>query len=173
MNIRDATVADMPAITEIFNELIDSTTYTYTEQHETVAERSETFSARNARGFPTLVGVEHGQVVGFATYGDFRDSTKKPGYRFTVEHSVNIARSAWRSGLGTQLMHVLMQRAEHAGVHVMVGGIDASNQRSLVFHERLGFHEVARMPESGWKHGRWCDLVLVQKRMSDALPRPA
>jgi phosphinothricin acetyltransferase len=108
--------------------------------------------------------------VGFATYGDFRDSIKKPGYRFTVEHSVNIAQRAWRSGLGTQLMQTLIDRAQRAGLHSMVGGIDASNERSLVFHERLGFREVARMPESGWKHGRWCDLVLVQKRLSDSLP---
>ena len=45
----------------------------------------------------------------------------------------------------------------------MVGAIDATNDASIRFHERLGFVEVARMPEVGIKFGRWLDLVLVQR----------
>jgi phosphinothricin acetyltransferase len=70
---------------------------------------------------------------------------------------------AWGRGIGKLLMEELLERAKKAGIHVMVGGIDASNQRSLDFHRRLGFREVARMPETGFKHGRWCDLVFVQR----------
>jgi L-amino acid N-acyltransferase YncA len=39
----------------------------------------------------------------------------------------------------------------------------ARNEGSLRFHEHLGFTEVARMPETGWVHGAWRDLVLVQR----------
>ena len=68
-------------------------------------------------------------------------------------------------GIGKLLMKELIARARQAGIHVMVGGIDASNLRSLEFHRRLGFREVARMPETGFKHGRWCDLVFVQREV--------
>lgn len=36
----------------------------------------------------------------------------------------------------------------------MVAGIDAGNVGSIRFHERVGFFEVARMPEIGEKFGR-------------------
>ena len=46
---------------------------------------------------------------------------------------------------------------------MLVAGIDADNGDSIRFHERLGFVEVARMPETGYKFGRWLDLVLMQR----------
>ena len=45
----------------------------------------------------------------------------------------------------------------------MVAAVDAANVESVVFHERLGFEEVARMHEVGRKFGRWLDLVLMQR----------
>ena len=45
----------------------------------------------------------------------------------------------------------------------MVGAIDAENEASIGFHERLGFVETARMPQVGCKFGRWLDLVLMQR----------
>ncbi len=40
------------------------------------------------------------------------------------------------------------------------------------FHERLGFVEVARLPEVGVKFGRWLDLVLLQLRLAIEGHRP-
>jgi phosphinothricin acetyltransferase len=153
----------MTDIVAIQNELIDSTTFTWTEHPFTVTERNAAFEARSARGFPTLVAIDRGRVVAVATYADFRDALKWAGYRFSVEHSINVGRSAWRSGIGQQLMAALLDRAQRAGIHAMVGAIDGSNQRSIDFHAALGFREVARMPELGFKHGQWLDLVLMQK----------
>jgi phosphinothricin acetyltransferase len=155
----------MAEIAAIHNELLDTTTFTWTEQQQSAAERLAGYEARSTRGFPTLIAEKADQVLGVATYADFRDSIKWPGYRFTVEHSVNVRGDAWRQGIGEALMRALLEHAKRAGLHVMVGAIDASNVRSLEFHRRLGFREVARMPETGWKHEHWCDLVLVQRRI--------
>ena len=100
-----------------------------------------------------------------ASYDDFRDSQKWPGYRFTVEHSVHVRESAWGNGVGRALMLALMQHARVAGKHVMVGGIDADNEDSIRFHDRLGFVEVARMPELGYKLDRWLGLIFVQRML--------
>jgi L-amino acid N-acyltransferase YncA len=165
VEIRDARLEDLREVSQLHNELIDSTTFTWTEQRQTLEERTAAFETRAARGFPTLVADDGGAIVGTATFGDFRDAIRWPGYRFSVEHSVNVFQSAWGRGIGQKLMEHLFERARRLRIHVMIGGIDASNVRSLAFHERLGFREVARMPETGWKHGRWCDLVLVQRLM--------
>jgi phosphinothricin acetyltransferase len=49
----------------------------------------------------------------------------------------------------------------------MVGGIDADNEASLRFHERLGFVRTTPLREVGHKFGRWLDLVFVQRTLSE------
>ena len=109
------------------------------------------------------MAVANDEVLGMASYGDFRDSIHWPGYRFTVEHSIHVRSDRRHDGLGRMLMEELLTRAARNGIHVMVAGIDADNGDSIRFHERLGFVEVARMPETGHKFGRWLDLVLMQR----------
>ena len=45
----------------------------------------------------------------------------------------------------------------------MIGGIDATNLDSILFHKRLGFERVAHFREVGRKFGRWLDLVFMQR----------
>jgi L-amino acid N-acyltransferase YncA len=168
--IRDARGPDLPEITKIYNALLETTTHEWTEELHTVEERSEWLAAKQASGHPALVAVEGDAVIGWATYGDFRDSRRWPGYRFTVEHSIHVREDQWGRGVGRMLIDALIERAQSQGKHVMVAGIDASNTGSIIFHERLGFFEVARMPEIGEKFGRRLDLVLMQRMLDDDLP---
>ena len=168
--IRDATASDLPAITEIYNALLDTTTHEWTETLHTVAERAEWLAEQTRTGRPALVAVLDDDVVGWATYGDFRDSVRWPGYLPTVEHSIHVREDCWGRGIGRSLVDALVARARADGKHVMVAGIDSENVGSIRFHERCGFFEVARMPEIGTKFGRRLDLVLMQ-RLLDGEPR--
>jgi L-amino acid N-acyltransferase len=170
LTVRDATAGDLPEITAIYNALLETTTHEWTEALHAVSERAEWLAEQNAAGRPALVAVDEGEVVGWAAYGDFRDSVRWPGYRHTVEHSIHVREDCWGRGVGRALMRELVERARRDGKHVMVAGIDGSNTRSIRFHERLGFFEVARMPEIGEKFGHRLDLVLMQL-MLDEPPR--
>jgi L-amino acid N-acyltransferase len=165
IELRDAVAGDLPATLAIYNELIDSTTVAWTERPQSPDERRAWFEEQQRRGFPTLVAADGGEVVGMTSYGDFRDSVHWPGYRFTVEHSIHVRADRRGTGLGRLLLQELISRAQRNGIHVMVAGIDAANTGSIRFHERLGFAEVARMPETGHKFGRWLDLVLMQRTL--------
>jgi phosphinothricin acetyltransferase len=117
---------------------------------------------RQARAFPVLVATLDGTVQGFASYGDFR---AWEGYLHTVEHSLYVDPVAQGHGLGRALLETLVAHATAQGKHVMVGGIEAENARSLELHRRAGFQEVGRLNEVGRKFGRWLDLIFVQKML--------
>ena len=107
-----------------------------------------------------LVWVDGDQVLGFARYFPFRGGE---GYRFTVEHTIMLHHDAHGRGIGTKLMEALFLHAKDAGKHSMFAGCSAENASAVQFHARLGFQEVATLPEVGFKFGRWHDLVLMQK----------
>lgn len=160
--IRPATEADLDAILAIYNDAVVKTTAIWNDRPVDLANRRAWFFARASQGYPILVAGEEGQVVGYGAFGDFRPFE---GYRFTVEHSVYVAEGVRRRGIASALLAALEERARGMGKHVMVGGIAADNDASLRLHERLGFVETGRMPEVGFKFGRWLDLVLMQKTL--------
>lgn len=160
LSIRPAVAADLPAITEIYNEAGVGTTASYDLEPVSLESRRVWFEQRSAAGFPVVVADLDGRVVGYAAFGPFRD---KAGYAHTVEHSVYVAAEARQAGVGHALMADLLGRAGERRVHVMIGVLDADNVASIAFHRRLGFVEVARLPQVGRKFGRWLDVVMVQR----------
>jgi phosphinothricin acetyltransferase len=165
MHIVAATVDELPGILAIYNEVIEHSTAIYALAPTTLAERRTWLETRVGSGYPVLAAIERDEVLGFASFGDWRGTW--PGYRYTVEHTVHVRSDARGRGLGRQLVEALFPLALALGKHVMIGGIDASNVRSIRFHERLGFERVAHFREVGHKFGRWLDLVFVQ-RLLDA-----
>ena len=161
MLIRDATVDDIDAITDLFNALISTTTVAWRDEPSTVEEQRTWFLERQRLGFPTLVADDDG-VIGYACWSSFRGGERFPGYRHTVEHTIHVRADRHRQGAGRLLLSALIARARENDIHVMVAGIDSDNQPSIALHEALGFVEVARMPQTGRKFGRWLDLVLMQ-----------
>ncbi len=159
MEIVDAVEADLPKVTEIYNDVIRTSTAVFSDTLVTVEDRVAWWKARVAQRYPVLVAKDEDGVVGFATFGDFR---AWPGYRFTVEGTIHIDASVRRRGVGAALLEVLIQRARDAGKHVMVAGVDAANVASLKFLEGNGFERVGRLREVGHKFGRFLDLVFLQ-----------
>jgi len=62
-------------------------------------------------------------------------------------------------------MQKVIDTAIEHGLHTLVGGIDGGNEASIRFHEKFGFVETGRMPEVGFKFGRWLDLALLQLKL--------
>lgn len=161
--IRDATPADVPAITGLYNALLATTTITYREEPATEAELSSWLDQRHSDGFPVLVAEDDTGVIGYATYGVFRGGTVRIGYRHSAELTIHVAGTHHGQGVGRALMEALIEVARQRGIHVLIAGIDSSNVESIEFHRRLGFVETARMPEVGRKFDRWLTLVLMQR----------
>jgi len=161
--VREAVESDLPSILAIYNEVIATSTAVYALEPSTLEERRTWFSSRCAMGFPMLIAADSlsDDVLGFASFGEWRGAW--PGYRYTVEHTVHVRHDVRGRGVGRALVGSLFPRAIALGKHVMIGGIDAANDASIRFHERLGFERVVYFREVGHKFGRWLDLVFMQR----------
>jgi len=159
MTIRPATERDLPEILRIYNHAVEHTTAVFEYRPHTIDMRREWFRAKQAASLPVLVAGEVGAVRGFATYGPFR---AWPAYKYSVEHSVYVDPAVHRQGIGSALVRAVLDEARARNLHVVMAGITSDNGVSLRLHERLGFKEVAHIPEVGFKFGRWLDLKLLQ-----------
>ncbi len=166
--IRPATPTDAVAIGALLNAHLGTTTIEWTDTPQTADSIVQWLDEHET----VLVAEHQGEVVGVAAFGWFRDVVKRPGYRFTVENTIHVREDRWGSGVGLDLMGALVDEARGSGKHTMVAAIDGANEASIRFHKRLGFVEVARMPEIGAKFGRWLDLVLLQLRLDDRVAPP-
>lgn len=156
--LRDARPDDLAAIATILNREIRDGTASWTETEKTDADMARWYEERRARGFPVLVAEEAGEVVGYASYGQFRAGE---GYRETVEHSVYVAGRARGRGISKRLMERLIAEARKAGMHRMVGGVSADQAASVGLHRALGFEEQGRLKGVGLKRGKRLDLALM------------
>jgi L-amino acid N-acyltransferase len=160
MNIRRADRSDVPAMREIFNEVLRNSNSIYRENEVSLEERYTWFDEKIDHGFPIFGAYEGEKLIGYAGYGTWRAAQ---GYRKTVELTIYVDSSVRGKGTGKALMQTIIDEATKDGYHVMIGAIDAENRGSIEFHKRFGFTETARMPEVALKNGKWLDLVFMQK----------
>lgn len=158
--IRAATQTDARAIAAFWNPVIRDTAATFNPVEKTPDDIAAMIRDRQAAGHGFLVAERQGQVVGFASYAQFRGGV---GYARTMEHTIILSPAAQGAGLGRALMAALEDHARTAGVHSLIAGVSAENPAGRAFHAAIGFAEIAILPQVGHKFGRYMDLVLMQK----------
>ena len=156
--LRPATVADLPAVSAIYNHSVHTSTCTFAHEPETLAEREAWFAGRTA-AHPVIVAEAGGEVVAWASLSAWN---KRCGYASTVEWSVYVREDWQRRGLASALLAELVRLAKAAGHRTVIGGVSADQTASLELHRRHGFVEVAHFREVGFKFGRWLDVIYLQ-----------
>jgi L-amino acid N-acyltransferase len=161
----DAGETHLPGIRDIFNHAVRETFAIWSETETTLEQRRAWHAARIGAGFPVVVAVDPArpnEVLGYGSFGVFRDF---PGYVKTVEHSVYVAPTAQRRGIGAALLGELIARAKGMGLSAMVGGIDSANAASIALHAQAGFEVQGNLKGVGRKFGKSLDLVLMVRAL--------
>ena len=163
--VRDATLEDAEDILAIYNYAAINTTAVWTDGPADLDSRREWMRARQAAGYPVLVAMRGCDVVGFASFGDFRPW---PGYRHTVENSVYVAPDAQGKGVGRVLLAAVVEACTAKGYRLMVAIIgDSANFASITLHRRAGFRFCGTIHSVGHKFGRWLDSVVMELPLGD------
>jgi len=168
--VRPAALADIPAITRIYAHAVDHGTASFELTAPDQGEMTRRFNELTTGGFPYLVAVIDGTVVGFAYAGPYR---ARPAYRFTVENSVYVAHDSHRRGVGKALLDALIEASTEKGFRLMVAVIGDSNQAaSIGLHEAAGFKHAGVFENIGYKFDRWLDSVLMQRALGPGASKP-
>jgi phosphinothricin acetyltransferase len=164
MIIRPATSADAAACQAIYGHNAVHGTGTFEEAEPSLEEMQRRMATVTGYGLPYLVAEEAGQVLGFAYAGPFR---LRAAYRYTVEDSVYVAPDAKGRGVGKALLSQVIAACEALGLHEMLAVIgDSANAGSIGLHRSCGFEMVGTSPGLGFKHGRFVDVVFMQRALN-------
>ena len=165
LEIRPTVAADLPAVTEIYDHAVRYGTATFELIPPDLAEMTRRFDALMEGGYPYLVAVLEGRVVGYAYAGAYRP---RPAYRFTVENSVYLEPAIHRRGIGLQLLQRLITECTARGYRQMIAVIgDSANAGSIGVHTKCGFKMIGTHPHVGLKFGSWLDTVMMQLALGE------
>ena len=161
--VRDASEADMAAVSDIYAHYVLHSLATF---EETPPTREELLARRRAsveRGLPYLVAEAHGKTLGFAYAAEYR---ARPAYRFTIEDSVYVAEGLSGQGIGSALLGEVIARCERGPWRQMLAVVgDSENAGSIALHRRFGFELVGVLRSVGFKFGRWVDTPVLQRSL--------
>lgn len=160
LRLRDATAADLPAITEIYRDSVLNGTASYEIAPPDEAEMASRFEANRAKFYPYIAAeAEDGILLGYAYASAFRT---RPAYRWLVEDSIYLAPEARGRGVGKALLKELLIRCEALGFRQMIAVIGGASPASVALHRGLGFELSGTLKGTGFKNGKWLDTVLMQ-----------
>ncbi len=170
LKIRPARPEDAPELLAIYAPYVTDTTVTFEYEVPTVEE----FAGRIRRvltHYPYLVAEDNGVILGYAYASAFRE---RIAYIWCCEVSVYVRRDHHRQGVGRALYTELERILREMNIASMDACISYPNKNSIKFHSDMDFERVARFTKCAFKHGRWVDIVWMQKILADSPdpPRP-
>jgi len=171
MRVRLAAAGDAEAIRTIYNREVTGGTTTFDLVPRT-AEDQRTWLARHDGAHPAVVAVEDPEVVDGLTgaggevvlgFGGLSPFRSRPAYATSVEDSVYVDDAHRGLGVGRALLEELVRLAAVHGFHTVIARIVGENEASIALHRACGFEVVGVEREIGRKHGRWLDVVELQR----------
>jgi L-amino acid N-acyltransferase YncA len=156
VRVEPMTGAHADAVLAIYQAGIDEGNATF----ETRAPGWPAFTAARLPGH-RFVAIAAGQVAGWVAASATSDRCVYAG---VVEHSVYVHPGARGQGIGRLLLEALAASTEAAGIWTIQSGIFPENTASLALHRDAGFRVVGIRERIGQHHGRWRDVVLIERR---------
>jgi L-amino acid N-acyltransferase YncA len=133
---------------------------------ETSAPSWEAFDAGKLPGHRHVAAdTATGGVLGWVAASAVSDRCVYSG---VIEHSVYVHPAYQGRGVGAALLAALIASSEDAGIWMIQSGVFPENAASLRLHERAGFRAVGVRERISCHHGRWRDVVLIERRSKTA-----
>lgn len=161
--IRMATPADSEDILRIYAPYVTETTVSFETETPTVAEfsrRIESFTEK----YPYLVYQIDGEIIGYAYASRHKD---RAAYLYDVDVSIYVLPQYHGSGVAYKLYDCLFMILKELGYYNAYAGYTVPNEKSRRFHEKFGFTVIGTHHKTGYKFGKWHDVVWLEKIITE------
>lgn len=172
LRIRDVSLDDAAAIAAIYRPYVEDSRISFELSAPDAEEIARRVTAITRDGFPYVVVEENEVVLGYAYVTSFR---ARAAYNWCVENSVYVAQGHGRKGVGHALMSALIEACEAKGYRQMIAGISKDpklSPASIAFHKAHGFKHMGTLPNIGFKHDAWTDVVFLQRQLGEGASTP-
>lgn len=163
ITIRRAGLADAPAIADIYNEAILTTTATFDTEPKSVDERKQWLQSHDER-HPVLVAIVDGSVVGWASLTRW---SERRAYDDTAETSFYVRSTHRGRGIGRKLKDAIIEEARRLRYHTLIARVAEGSQESIHLNESAGFVHVGTLKEVGRKFDRLLSVHIMQKMLDE------
>ncbi len=167
--IRPAATGDAAAILDVYRNFVLNTTYSFEEVVPTLEQYRARMDGILAR-YPFLVCEDGGRIAGFA-YAHRHQS--RSAYRFGAELSIYLRPHYTNLGIGRAMCDAIIDILRLQGVQTVYSAISQPNDASVALHEAMGFSLVGRWKNTGYKKGRWLDIVWYELVIGDYPEQPS
>ncbi len=163
--IRKTEIGDIEGIARIYDDAVLTGTASFEIEAPGVEGMTGRYLVLMEKGYPYFSAVVDDKVVGFSFAGPYR---ARQAYNSTVENAIYVDPAYHGRGIGRLLMERLIDSCTEAGFRQMVAVVgDSRNSGSINLHRALGFHITGTLHSVGYKHGRWLDVVFMQRPLGD------
>ncbi len=166
MNIRMATVEDAPALLDIYRPYVTETAISFEYEVPSV-EEFRTRIINTLSRYPYIVAEENGQLTGYAYASPFK---QRAAYDWSVETSIYVSMKHRGQGIGVLLyaeLERILKLQNILNVNACIAYTDKEDNhltnKSMGFHEHLGYRLVGRFTQSGYKFNTWYDMIWMEK----------
>ena len=166
--LRLAAQGDSEAILAIYAPYITDTTITF----EYEVPSADAFARRIegiAADYPYLVCEVGGEIAGYAYASKHRERT---AYLYDVDAAIYLHPDYHGSGAARRLYGCLFWILAELGYYNVYAAYVDPNEKSMRFHEKMGFRPVGTFRNTGYKHGKWLDVTWAEKILADRPAQP-
>lgn len=168
VTVREATAADWPAVTDIVNHYIATTTLNLHTEARTLQDWTADWTRYRER-YPWLVATDDDRVVGVAYAGPWK---ARNAYDWCAEVTGYVSTDMRGRRVGHALYRSLLAVLDAQGFRSQIAVIGLPNDPSAGFHESFGFRHVGTLAGVGFKNGTWLDVGFWQRSAGDTSQAP-
>ena len=167
--IRSALSSDASSILDIYAPYIANTAVSFETEVPAVEDFMQRIM-RNQESCPWLVYESDGLIAGYAYASKHRD---RAAYQWSLESSVYVNEGFHQQGIATKLYQTLFQILKYQGCRNLYAGITLPNEKSVNFHQKMGFNKIADYKNIGYKFNSWHTVGWYELQLNDYSDAPA
>lgn len=168
IKFRLANISDAEEILKIYSPYITDTVITFEYDIPTIGDfkgRIESISG----GYPYIVCTYNNKIIGYAYAHKYAE---RDAYQWDVELSIYLDMNYKGLGIGKILYNKVIDILKLQNVQNVYACITSANEKSIRFHEKLGFELIGTFKDTGYKFEKWYDITWLGMRIKSRDEKP-